>query len=138
MSVDRGEHLGIVELGEVCAAMAAASLDLFGELGVWVTSAPPGPRQRWYATACHRHAWHAELWQARSPAVPAVDHDAAVSAARRTRLPTAPDEARYRAELEGLVAVLGAIDERVDPDLDPATTRVITLVRNDLAEQLTA
>ena len=36
------EQLGIIELGHVCVAMQARSLDLFRTLGRWVTVTPPG------------------------------------------------------------------------------------------------
>ena len=125
--------LGIIELGDVCARQRALSLDLFRELGDWVTAAEV-EHQRWYATACHRHAWHAELWAGRSPAIPPVDLDAATAAASRTRLPDVPDAAAYRSVLESTVADLDGIELRADADLDPATRRVITLVRRDLVE----
>jgi hypothetical protein len=124
------EPLGIIELGDVCARMRAQSLDLFRELGTWVRVADP-EHQRWYATACHRHAWHADLWAQRSPTIPPVDLDAAVTGALRTRL---PDATAYRSLLAVLLADLDELTLRVDADLDPATHRVLTLVRRDLAE----
>lgn len=120
--------LGIVELGEVCARLRARSLDAFERCGEWVTSTPPGELQQLLAEACHRHAWHAELWAARAPAIPPVDLEALTAAARR---PPAGVEA-YRALLDELAAELDALTSRVDPALDPSTTRTITLVRTDL------
>ena len=125
--------LGIVELGDVCARMRAQSLDLFRELGAWVTTAGV-EHQRWFATACHRHAWHAELWAHRSPAIPPVDLDAAVADASRTRLPDDPDATAYRSLLDSMLAELDELSPRVDDDLDPGTRRVLTLVRRDLAD----
>lgn len=127
------DPLGIVELGDVCARMRALSLDLFGELGGWVTTAGV-EHQRWYATACHRHAWHADLWAERSPMIPPVDLDAAVPGARRPRLPEAPDSTAYRSLLTEALADLEGLLRRIDTDLDPATHRVLTLVRRDLTE----
>lgn len=129
----RPAPLGIVELGEVCARMRAESLDLFRELGAWVTVADI-EHQRWFATACHRHAWHADLWARRSPAIPPVDVDAAVADASRTRLPEAPDASAYRAVLDSMLADLDVLSRRIDADIDPATGRVLTLVRSDLTE----
>ena len=60
------DQLGIVELGDVCAAMRAHSLDLFGS-SARVTTTAPGELQRLFAEACHRHAWHAELWELCTP-----------------------------------------------------------------------
>ena len=127
------EPLGIIELGDVCARMRAQSLDLFRDLGTWVRVADH-EHQRWYATACHRHAWHAELWAQRSPTIPPVDLDAAVANARRSRLPDAPDPPAYRSLLATMLADLDDLGGRVDADLDPATDRVLTLVRRDLTE----
>lgn len=120
--------LGIVELGEVCARLRARSLDAFERCGEWVTSTPPGELQQLLAEACHRHAWHAELWAARAPAIPPVDLEEWTAAARR---PIADVEA-YGALLDELAAELDALTSRVDPALDPSTTRTITLVRTDL------
>ena len=127
------DPLGIVELGDVCARMRALNLDLFAELGTWVTTAEP-EHQRWYATACHRHAWHAELWAARSPSIPPVDLDAAVTGARRTRLPRRPDATAYRSLLDATLDDLDRLSHRIDPTIDPGTHRVSTLVRRDLVE----
>jgi len=129
--------LGIVELGDVCAHQRALSLDLFRELGAWVTAADDnatGAARRWYSTACHRHAWHAQLWADRAPAIPPVDLDAAVADASRTRLPDAPDADAYRSLLGEMIADLDGLAHRADADLDPATRRVITRVRRDLAD----
>lgn len=125
--------LGIIELGDVCGRQRALSLDLFRELGAWVTAADI-EHQRRYATACHRHAWHAELWAERSPLIPPADLDAATSAASRTRLPEHPDDAAYRSVLDAVLVDLDRLARRADADLDPATHRVITLVRHDLVE----
>ena len=125
--------VGIVELGDVCARMLAVSLDLFGELGAWVATADV-EHQRWYAAACHRHAWHADLWAARAPTIPPVDLDAAVAGARRKRLPERPDATAYRSLLTELLADLDALSQRIDPAIDPGTDRVSTLVARDLVE----
>lgn len=124
------EALGIVELGEVCARMRARSLDAFEGCGQWVTATPAGALQRLLAEATHRHAWHAELWAARSPAIPAVDLEAATAAARRPL----PDVEAYQELLDDLVSELDALVARVDPTLDPSTARTVALVRADLAD----
>ena len=127
------DPLGIIELGDVCARQRAFSLDLFRELGAWVTAADR-EHQRWFATACHRHAWHAELWAQRCPAIPPVDLGTAVNDASQARLPTEPDADAYRSMLDEMIADLDGLAHRADADLDPATRRVTTLVRRDLAE----
>lgn len=125
--------LGIVELGDVCARQRALSLDLFRELGAWVADADV-EHQRWYATACHRHAWHAELWAQRSPTIPPVDLEAAVTDASRTRLPSEPDPVAYRSVIDRLLDELDRLSGRADPVLDPGTHRVLTLVRRDVSD----
>jgi len=128
------DQLGIVELGGVCAAMRSRNLALFGTLGAWVTTTHPGELQRLFAEACHRHAWHAELWEARTPTI-------AVAADAPDAPPVAPAEDddgarrdRYRVELSALEDALRALRARVDPVLDPSTARTIDLVGRDVVE----
>ena len=128
------EQLGILELGSVCLAMKAHSLDLFSTLGGWVTATTPGELQRLYAEACHRHAWHAGLWDARTPAIrpsfpaPSVPE----------RLGDADDDngrrERYRGTLSSLEDQLRSLRARIDPSLDPSTARTIDLVGRDVVE----
>lgn len=42
---------------------------LFETLGRWAQDAPEPSAKRVFATWCHRHAWHAELWRTRLPAI---------------------------------------------------------------------
>jgi hypothetical protein len=132
------DHLGIVELGGVCAAMRAHSLQLFTLLGASVASTSPGELQRLFAEACHRHAWHAELWEARIPAIPA-----ATISGQGERLGHHPqplsdgDDARrnrYRGELSTMEEALRALRARTEPALDPNTARTIDLVGRDVVE----
>ena len=128
------EQLGILELGSVCIAMKAHSLDLFSTLGGWVMATPPGELQRLYAEACHRHAWHAELWDARTPTITPSFPACSVPA----RLGDADDDntrrERYRAALSSLEDQLRALRARIDPSLDPSTARTIDLVGRDVVE----
>ena len=134
------DHLGIVELGAVCAAMRVRSLDLFAQLGAWVLTTSPGEQQRLFAEACHRHAWHADLWEARAPMIPTTRATSLPSAA-----PTGGDgedgddgndmrRDRYRAELSSLEDDLRSLHARIDPALDPGTARTIDLVGRDVVE----
>ena len=131
MSADAGS-VELNEISRVCAAMRALNHDLFAELGRWAV-ADDCDRRVLYATACHRHAWHAELWARRMPRLHAegshLDGDERVQ-----RLPDAPDADAYRALLLRLADDLDDLAARVDPVLDPSTTRVIRLVRRDVAE----
>ena len=135
MSVDEiSRHLGIFGLADICARMRALDLDLFAELGTWVTESDAGQSQRWYSSACHRHAWHAELWAERSPLIPGVDLETAVADLRAERLPHDPDEQAYRRILAELLADLDSIAARFDGELDPGTRRVITIIHDDVTD----
>lgn len=130
--------LGIIELGAVCARQRAINLDLFERLGGLVTASDtaPGADQQLSATACHRHAWHAELWANRAPNIAPVHaegaFDRSVEAHRGTH-EFVTDVGTYRAATDALRTGLTDLLERVDPLLDPSTTRVIQLVIADLA-----
>lgn len=113
--------------------MRAAELDLFEQLGQWVTDTPPGAAQRRWAVNCHRHAWHAELWAQRAPAIRPFDLASAVAAARRPMRPAGDLVEWYAGMLAELTAELDAAAGVVDAELDPSTARTITLVRGDLA-----
>lgn len=125
--------IGILELLDVCARERARSMSLFERLGGWVASTGHPALQRLFATAAHRHAWHAGLWAGRSPTVPVVaviDDVAAVADAHDD----ADRWAAYVTSLGQLIADLDGLRGRVDPDLDPGTARVIGLVLRDARE----
>ena len=133
MSAVPAEHVGILELVDLCARERARSTSLFEHLGTWVASTTQPALQRLLATAAHRHAWHAELWAQRSPTVPVVGVAADVAA-----IGEAGDDAdrwaAYVAALGLLIADLEGVQRRVEPDLDPSTTRVLDLVLRDARE----
>ena len=123
----------IVELVDVCARECGRSGALFERLGAWVPDTRHGPLQRLFANACHRHAWHAELWSGRAPTVPlAAD---LVGPPVIADADTDPDRwAAYAAALGVARSDLETLRSRVDPDLDPSTARVLDLVGNDLRQ----
>jgi len=125
--------LGIIELGDMCARQRAISLDLFEQLGALVTAdlTSAGADQQNYASRCHRHAWHAELWAQRAPTIPSVQFEEAV-AAHRGALSAVIDAAGYQIVVDQLRLELQALSTRFDPLLDPPTARVISLVLADL------
>jgi hypothetical protein len=130
-----GGSVGIVELVAVCDQLAAADRRRFERLGRWVTEDDDLTRRRFWATAAHRHAWHAELWDERSPAIrrdgaPVGSDGSADDGSAR------PDAGAYRAELTATRSQLDALRARVDPELDPSTRRVVDLVDADLADLL--
>ena len=130
------EPLGIVELAGVCDRLADRNHELFGVLGRWVADEPDPARQRWFATAAHRHAWHADLWAARAPALRDWSLEPATVAARGRIGAPADSAARgewHHRVVAGLVTELDGLAAVVDAELDPSTARTIALVRADLA-----
>ncbi len=126
-----GDPLGIVELVDVCQTMQGRNERLFRSLGAIVTGGTAGSDGRLLAEACHRHAWHAELWAARCPIIP-IEESAGSSRAADA---VAGDDAGevYRHELDALRAYVEGLRERIDRELDPSSARVVDLVRADLA-----
>lgn len=124
--------VGIAELVEICDEQSATNLGWFVALGERVRAEPDPRRQRWCAMAAHRHAWHAELWASRRPAVP---HDA-IHDLPAPAVPAIDDDptASYRAHTARQRVVLDRLRGRLDPDLDPSTLRVLALVEADLAD----
>ena len=124
--------VGIVELLDVCALWRRRSIEAFEVTGRWATTLDVPTDLRLFAAASHRHAWHAELWSTRSPAIP-VEPGAGAEA-----FGWAPDDRRplaaYHDHLGSMLADLHQLGRRVDADLDPATVRTISLVRADLVE----
>ena len=128
------DRVGILELADACAAMRTRDLELFAVLGGWVASTDAPALQRLFAEACHRHAWHAELWRQRTPTIPG-----AAVAAQPGVLQDAPNDdsgrgAWYRAALGEIAAELAALGARVDVALDPSTARTLDLVGRDVNE----
>ncbi|HUF96627.1 MAG TPA: hypothetical protein VMM60_00775 [Ilumatobacter sp.] len=139
MTREAAAPLGIIELGAVCARQRAINLDLFERLGNLVTASATtaGADQQLLAAACHRHAWHAELWAGRAPSIPPVHADGAFDRsvdAHRGNLEFVTDVATYHSTAAALRAELTDLLERVDPLLDPSTARTIQLVLADLAD----
>lgn len=123
----------IVELVGRCDEMAATHRRLFELVGSWVADEPDPARQRLYGIASHRHAWHAELWEQRSPAIPVE----AASNGAPQRTPPEDGDARhdwYHGALADLIDDTVALADAVDPTLDPGTVRVARLVLADLAD----
>jgi hypothetical protein len=130
------DHLGIVELSQVCADMRSRNLELFEQLGSWVATTSDGALQRLFAEACHRHASHAELWERRAPTIPVAPRSAPPH-----RAPEITGDARrrdhYRQALTGLRDELGSLGLRVESTCDPSSRRTIDLVARDV-DDLTA
>lgn len=116
--VTTSEPLGIVELVDAAAGLTARFGALSEVLGRWATDADDiaDDSRRRYGTMSHRHAWHADLWRARTPAIPiepaAVDPIGA---------PDTPDEGWYRSVVDRLERDAVSLRERAHRDLDPST-----------------
>jgi hypothetical protein len=133
-TTNAAEQLGIIELGEVCNTMRARNIKLFEQLGGWVADTTDPALQRLFAEACHRHAWHAELWAHRAPDIRPVEVDTSATAAPGPLVAAGERGSTYRGALDRLLADLHELLARVDVLLDPGTARTIALVTVDLAD----
>jgi hypothetical protein len=131
------DWLGIVELHGISSDMQARNVELFERLGAWVATTAPGDLQRLFAEAGHRHAWHAELWSRRMPAIP-IEPPMVANLGHVDDLAIEPDGtvrgAHYRIALTELEAGLEGIRARIDPTLDPATARTVEVVSRDVVD----
>ena len=133
---DRGAFVtgsvSIVELVDACRSWRLRCTEAFEVTGRWATSLSNADDQRLFAEASHRHAWHADLWRRRTPAIPLDDTETA----RADRWDPADDGARsrYHEHVGTMIDDLDALSRRVDRDLDAPTIRTITLVRADLVD----
>jgi hypothetical protein len=123
---------GIVELVDVCDRQCANDLGWFEVLGSWARDEDEPAFQRWCADAARRLAWHAELWAGRRPRIPPESSPELPAPAR----PDISGDRRRacREMLDRMRADVAAVAADTDPDLDPATMRVVGLVDADLAE----
>ena len=124
--------IGIADLVALCDTQTATHLGWFVALGRHVVGEPDPAVQRALATAAHRHAWHAELWAGRRPAIP---HDAVHVLPPPTAVEDGGDLVdAYRTHLATQRRLLADLRDRVARELDPATQRVLELVDADLAD----
>jgi len=119
---------------------------LFETLGRWTRELPEPAVKRTMATWCHRHAWHADLWRSRLPAIP--HHEVAPDgetwlAPLRSAMGNVNTAAEALAVLSG--PVLEALEDAaaqhraaIDVRLDGPTARVLDLVDTDLAGERSA
>ena len=127
-------HLGIVELGTICADMRVRNLELFERLGGWVVDTDDPVLQRLFAEASHLHAWHAELWAQRAPVIPPVELDVSIASEPAADTPSSERAAMYHRALALMLTDLRTLRGRVDALLDPSTVRTASLATADLTE----
>lgn len=121
-----------------------AELQLFELLGGWATSAADAQVVAMLAAHCHHHAWHADVFAGRTPAVAGLE--AAAEPAPLPELVPMLDAARgadgtaarLRAVYQNVLPALAAEYERhllvTDPRIDGPTVRALTLALHDLAD----
>ncbi len=138
------ETIGL--LAERAHRWIALETVLFETLGAWAGDAPEAAVKAPLAAWCHRHAWHAELWQQRLPVIDgrvlADDGETvAEGEALRRRLaePTTTAD-RLTTLIEAvLVQAAAALADQIDAAdavLDGPTARVTTLVARDLTAEI--
>lgn len=114
---------------------------LFETLGRWARILREPAVKRTLATWCHRHAWHAELWRARMPAVEGLEDDDDVDAWLKPLrialggVDQTSDALTVLADpvLKALEAAHAEHCSAINPSLDGPTARVLALIGADLA-----
>lgn len=116
---------------------------LFELLGAWVTTTADPAAKRLFASHCHQHAWHADLWCDRIPVLRHIEADSVVVAPSDAVAALLDDiasleespgrvSAVYGVVLPALVEAYGEWLDDTDAAVDAPTARVLTLVLNDL------
>ena len=116
-----------------------AEMKLFEALGGWVATVPELDVKMRLGTHCYKHAWHAELWAARTPTIPPIADppdvpDDDLQLADATPVADAARRRDYEGSLTGLADELAALRRRVDAALDPSTARTLDLIEFDLID----
>jgi hypothetical protein len=138
-----GTSRSLDEVAELAQRWAAVEELLFRTLGEWARAPGEARVRRTLAAWCHRHAWHAELWRSR---LPGTSHPVASAAAPARHLDewTSSWQSPLRDGWAALVTeVLPRMSREIDEQLastdariDGPTHRVLTLVRADVAAEL--
>ena len=130
------------DLGRRARRWIAVEELLFETLGRWARELAEPPVKRMFGTWCHRHAWHAELWRGRLPAVDALaesddDVENWIAPLRLALADVNTSEEALAALRESVLPALEAAvaehRDAIDPQLDGPTARVLDLVSSDLA-----
>jgi hypothetical protein len=134
---------GIVETAQRFGQYRWAELQMFELLGEWARSGEDAAAAKMFAAHSHHHAWHADVFAGRIPAIEGLD--APDATAVLPQLVPLVEAARAavgtRARLTGVYdVVLPALASEyeqhlanTDPRVDGPTARALTLVLRDLA-----
>ncbi len=122
---------------------------LFEVLGGWIATVPELDVKVRLSAQCHHHAWHAELWHQRLPALREMDADQPTGAPNEAMVAfmaavegaAAPDQTLerlvgvYRVLVPELVAAYTHHLDHTSPVTDGPTIRVLKLVLHDEMEE---
>jgi hypothetical protein len=121
---------------------------LFEVTGAWAVAGRDAAMSVHASEMSLQHAWHAELWEARLPAVAWADHAALTTAPAAVTAvldalaelidPVSGLAGLYRVVLPRLVATYEEHAARAVPVTDGPVIRALTLIRRDEADQLVA
>jgi hypothetical protein len=134
----------LADLGRRARRWIAVEELLFETLGGWARRLSDPAVQRVFGTWCHRHAWHAELWRSRLPAIDAAgggddDVDAWIAPLRSAMNGvTTADEAiavLCHSVLPALKEAVAEHRDAIDALLDGPTARILDLVDADLSAE---
>jgi hypothetical protein len=142
--VTTGAPAGIHELADFVARHHALALALAEAAGTLLTDTDDPAAKPTWAAAASRHAWHAELWADRYPAVPGLDlHDATTAAQDGLRSfvddlnadGVSADErtTRHHVAVDRLRDELAHTRAALDDRLDAPTARLLDLILADLS-----
>lgn len=134
----------LADLGRRARRWIAVEELLFDTLGGWARRLSDPAAQRVFGTWCHRHAWHAELWRSRLPAIDVAggdddDVDGWIAPLRNAMQEvTTPVEALAVLRHSVVPALEEAVTEHrraIDSSLDAPTARILDLVGADLQSE---
>lgn len=139
----------IHDVARVAGAYAWTEQQVCTLLGRWASDTESPRVAAFVGARCHTHAWHADMWRQRIPAIPGVSADDLV---------VAPDDAlamliaeigsapahkaiervvgMYGVLLPLLVSAYQAHLEAISADTDGPTVRTLTLVLRDAVDDL--
>src|SRR5262245_5477991 len=115
------------DLGRRARRWIAVEELLFETLGGWARQFADPPAQRVFGTWCHRHAWHAELWRSRSPAIDAArggddDVDAWIAPLRNARQDVTPPAEAIAVLRDSVLPAFGEAVRNIATPSNPCST----------------